>query len=308
LDRFFKNLKDQLAGLAPQQPSPEEQLRDQQWAEALSRGALPQFVHQRLADTAAGKVPWISTLRPAELALARSQGIHPLGLVSGTCWFHFGYSWTHGHREGWDLTLSRLAQEARSLGANAVVDVTLKTSRNLGQVDSMDFMAVGTAVRVDGLAPAEEVPIASVPALEFVRLLDLGVLPVGLAVGASYEWLTDWSGRAAGQMTWWNQEAGQLSHFARSVQLRAIEGMRQDAARQGNGVLGSTQFSELLCFEGGEDNPNRYLARHIAVGTAILDGSRTARPSPVGSLGVRPVLDLEDTSPLQRDALQQEPL
>ena len=65
MDRFFKNLKDQLAGLAPQQPSPEEQLRDQQWAEALSRGALPQFVHQRLADTAAGKVPWISTLRPA---------------------------------------------------------------------------------------------------------------------------------------------------------------------------------------------------------------------------------------------------
>lgn len=30
---------------------------------------------------------------------------------------------------------------------------------------------------------------ATVPALEFVRLLEMGIVPTGIAIGARYEWL-----------------------------------------------------------------------------------------------------------------------
>jgi hypothetical protein len=36
-------------------------------------------------------------MTPAELALARHKGIRPLAMVSGTCWYHYGWSWTEGH-------------------------------------------------------------------------------------------------------------------------------------------------------------------------------------------------------------------
>ena len=47
------------------------------------------------------------------------------------------------------------------------------------------------------LPPSRDPVVATVPALEFVRLLEMGVVPVGLAVGARYDWLTD-MGRQAG--------------------------------------------------------------------------------------------------------------
>ena len=93
-----------------------------------------------------------------------------------------------GHEEGWHHALNRIRREAVACGANAVVDVRMRTLRH-SFGPSMDFTLIGTAIRIAGLTPSPDPIVATVPALEFVRLLEMGIVPVGIAVGARYDWL-----------------------------------------------------------------------------------------------------------------------
>ena len=263
------------------------------WETALDRGTLPGFVTDRLQAAARGTVPWLSTMSAAELHLARSHGIRPVGTVSGTCWLHYGYSWTRGHAEGWRTALHRMQQEALAAGANAVVDVTLRTVR-LPMEASMDFTVVGTAVRMDSLPPSSDPAIATVPAMEFVRLLEAGIVPVGIAIGAEYQWLTPLSYNPTGTWSGMNQRLPELSDFWERVRHVALRELRQDGARLGNGVLAHTHFGELFKFEGGDKQPPRFLGRHIVIGTAVH-----TRHDPVPH-DIRTVIDMrDDGSPLK---------
>lgn len=244
--------------------------RDAEWEQALKHGRVPGFVKERLTETAAGKRPWISNMGPGELALARSHGIRPLGLVSGNCWLHYGYSWTNGHRTGWRTALDRMLDEAAVLGAHAVVDVTLKASR-LGEGENKDYAMIGTAVKIEGHPVPERPVAATVSTLEFVRMLELGVVPVGVAIGThyAYHYGDTFSNRQSFSSNWTNTEAQGLSTFAAGVRRKAIADLRADAASQGSGVLGDTQFFEMLCIEGDDNTPPRYLGRYIAMGTVV---------------------------------------
>jgi len=150
---------------------------------SLRGNRVPTSTMQRLQDARSGKLPWIATLTPAELMVARSHGLKPIASVSATCWLHYGWSWTLGHAEGWGTALRRLKAEARACGANAVLDVKMRTIP-LGVESSMDFTLVGTAVYVEGLPPSDDPIIATVPALEFAKLLEADVVPTGIAIGA----------------------------------------------------------------------------------------------------------------------------
>ncbi len=262
------------------------------WERALSRGALPPFVEDRLAGAAQGRVPWLSTMTPAELRLARSHGIRPVATVSGTCWYHYGFSWTKGHAEGWRAALDRLAAEAVAAGANAVVDVKLRTI-HLNAGASMDYTVLGTAVAIDGLPPSPRPVIATVPATAFVRLLEAGIVTTGVAVGAHYEWLTGTARTLPGRFTG-NVPCSDLTAFWENVRLQALRDLRAETRQQGNGVLAHTHFSQLLRREGGEDQPPQFLGRHIVVGTVVQCPQNGRVPH-----GVTPVIDMRDAlSPL----------
>jgi hypothetical protein len=96
-------------------------------ADAIHKGRLPASVADRIAGARDGRLPWVATLSPAELSIARSHGLRPITSVSATCWLHYGWSWTLGHAEGWSIALQRLKAEAVAAGANAVVDVKMRT-------------------------------------------------------------------------------------------------------------------------------------------------------------------------------------
>ena len=282
------------------------------WSVALQRNDLPAQVAARLAGAAAGKSAWVATMTPVELLLARSHGVRPVATVSGTCWFHYGWSWTEGHAEGWHRALDRIRREAVAAGANAVVDVRMRTLRHpLGA--SMDFTLIGTAVKIEGLAPSPEPVVATVPALEFVRLLDADIVPVGIAVGAQYEWLggfggdrgsgwgsTDWTALSDVQVklrSWNSQPISVLTSFWERIRREAHRELRKNAARQGNGVLAHTQFGQLLQRE-RDKQPAAYLGRHIVIGTVV----DTRRGAPVRQ-DITPVVDMRDAlSPLRRGA------
>jgi hypothetical protein len=298
---------------APSQ-SAEAAARDRDWEAAFAEGTLPQPVLERLADARAGRTPWVATMTPAELLTARSHGCRPIATVSGTCWYNFGYSWTEGHAAGWASALDRIRQEAYAAGANAVVDVQMRTIRHrLGP--SMDFTLLGTAIRVDGLPPSRDPVIATVPALEFVQLLEMGIVPTGIAVGARYEWLGTgwnqggerWGGNSSGvwnngaQLTRWqssifagNQPLTELGTFWESIRREAHADLRAHAATMGNGVLAHTNFGQIIRRE-RDKQPPTYLGRHIVVGTVV--------DTPFGAdvpHGIDMVLDMRDSDILTR--------
>ena len=137
-------------------PSPEAQAQQATSAqrqtdilESLRSGSVPASTRIRLEAARSGSSPWIATLTPAELFITRSHGIRPIASVSATCWLHYGWSWTLGHSQGWETALRRLREEAKAAGANAVLDVKMRTIP-LGVESSMDFTLVGTGVKIDG--------------------------------------------------------------------------------------------------------------------------------------------------------------
>jgi hypothetical protein len=202
--------------------------------------------------------------------------LKPIASVSATCWLHYGWSWTLGHAEGWGMAMRRLKEEAKAAGANAVLDVKMRTIP-LGIESSMDFTLVGTAVYVEGLPPSQDPIIATVPALEFVKLLEADVVPTGIAIGAHYEWMADWRGNA--NMSWMgNIESRALSNLWETVRQRAHADLRANAKPQGNGVLAHLNFSQMFEQEGGENQPKQYLARHIVIATTV--DARRGTPFP----------------------------
>ncbi len=290
-------------------PDPDEaarrasaEARAEDWRVALDGRRLPAFVRDRLRDAGTGRVPWMSTMTPAELLLSRSHGLRPLATVSGTCWYHYGWSWTEGHAEGWHLALDRMRQEAAAAGANAVVDVKLRTVTLPGTGDSMDYTVVGTAVKLDGLPPSTDPVIATVPAIAFVRLLEAGIVPTGVAIGARYDWLTarsanGWGASVLGQRGQ-NGELGQVSQFWEGIRRQAVADLRRDTARLGDGVLAHTHFAQLLKREAGENQPVQLLGRHIVLGTAVQCRGRDPVPH-----AITPVVDMRDAlSPLGGEA------
>jgi hypothetical protein len=287
----------------------EHEARARAWEAALERQTLPAFVADRLQQAAIGKQPWVATMTPAELLLAKSHGVRPIATVSGTCWFHYGWSWTEGHEEGWHHALNRIRREAHAAGANAVVDVRMRTLRH-SFGPSMDFTLIGTAIRIDGLPPSPEPIVATVPALEFVRLLEMGIVPVGIAVGARYDWLGNFTygggfgqNWAGGQMTQWqtsvfagNQPLTELGQFWEGIRREAHAALRANARTMGNGVLAHTHFGQILKREQGDKQPPAYLGRHIVVGTVV----DTPRGADVPH-DIDPVIDMRDgATPLKR--------
>ncbi|MXP29468.1 heavy metal-binding domain-containing protein [Porphyrobacter algicida] len=287
----------------------DREARNAAWEAALEQGVLPEFVHDRLENAASGQGAWVATMTPAELLLARSHGIRPLATVSGTCWFHYGWSWTQGHAQGWHEALERLQREAIAVGANAVVDVRMRTLRHR-LANSMDYTLIGTAVRIDRLTPGTDPVVATVPALEFVRLLEADIVPVGVAVGASYDWLNrvGYGGYGVGasfnntswqtnwkMQSWSNQPLTELTDFWERIRRDAHADLREAAGRQGNGVLAHTQFGQLLRRE-QDKQPPAYLGRHIVIGTVVDTHHAAAIPHEIET-----VIDMrDDISPLNQ--------
>jgi uncharacterized protein YbjQ (UPF0145 family) len=232
---------------------------------------VPAAIRTRLEGARAARLPWTATLTPAELLITRAFGLKPIAAISATCWLHYGWSWTNGHAEGWNAALRRLKEEARVAGANAVLDVKMRTIP-VDVANSMDFTLVGTAVRVEGLPPSNDPIVATVPALEFVKLLEADVVPTGIAIGAHYEWMSDW--RRATNLAWMgNIESTALSQLWEVVRQKAHQNLRAHARAQGNGVLAHINFSQM--FEQEQNNTKQYLARHIVVATTV-DAKRGA--------------------------------
>jgi len=141
---------------------------------------------------------WGSSLTTGEFAAIRSVGFEPVGQVfgaavyaagaaSGSCCAAAGGSFgplVEAMYQARHTAIDRMTTECARLGGHGVVGVRL--SRGSFPLGGLEFTAIGTAVRVPGVADGRRQPFTSdLSGQDFARLIMTGWVPVGLALGIS---------------------------------------------------------------------------------------------------------------------------
>jgi len=104
----------------------------------FAEGGLPDKARERIAQAkATEKTFFTTTFTVAEMAIARLAGYEPISQVMGSSIYHVGWSApvgysggeltaiTHAKRHARTLAIGRMEEEARMLGASAVIGVEL---------------------------------------------------------------------------------------------------------------------------------------------------------------------------------------
>ncbi|MEI9981975.1 MAG: hypothetical protein WDN69_01425 [Aliidongia sp.] len=234
---------------------------------SLQKGTVPSATRERLKGARSGTLPWTATLSPAELLIVRSHGLRPIASVSATCWLHHGWSWTEGHAQGWETALRRLREEAKAAGANAVLDVKMRTIPLHREQHRFHADRHGRPRRRPAAEPGADrrdrnrpwnssswsMPMSCRPGSPSARSMTGSTIGAIRPVGPG--WAIPNRLRSAG--------------FWETIRQRAHAELRRSASGQGNGVLAHINFSQMFEFEGGEKKPKRYLGRHIVVATTV---------------------------------------
>lgn len=269
--------------------------------EALERGGLPLRAQQRLADVAAGDL-FTSDLTVNEFALLHSLGLRPLAQVMGSSIYHVGWQQRPGQWGGWqpgglsqELTVlseawntarerafGRLEQEARLLGADAVVGVRLTKGAHDWAAGSIEYIAVGTAVRIVGAERSERPVLTDLSGQDYWKLWQAGYRPLGV-VGASsvYYVVSSWQQQQAmsGMFSGWaNQELGDFTQGVYDAREATLGRVSAEARRHGAaGVVGVSiehSVEEREIDAGGGHRTDLVVTMHV-LGTTIAERTHT---------------------------------
>jgi uncharacterized protein YbjQ (UPF0145 family) len=266
-----------------------------------------------------------SELAVNEFALLHKTGIRPLTQVMGSSIFQRGYAnlpkyaWTkgtarrsqqyinysqastftreltsvsHAFNASRARALSRLRQEAELAGADAVVGVHIRAASHGWAADgTIEYTAIGTAVRLPDHLRTGETVITDLSGQEFWQLTQAGYRPVGVvadttvvyvAAGPSQSWLSSYSNRSGAGRD--NRELRDFSkgfYDAREIAMRHVS----DQAKKLNadGIVG-VQFVDHVRereYHDTYENPHYDLIVHIDIlATAIAHDMPAASAQP----------------------------
>jgi uncharacterized protein YbjQ (UPF0145 family) len=141
-----------------------------------------------------------SDLSVNEFLLVKDAGFDPLGLVVGSSIYHIGYqqsSWKQSQEmevlsqamyHARELAMTRMEEEADSLGADGVVGVRLDIGRYEWGEHMAEFIAIGTAIKHrEGKlhrAPNGRPFTSDLNGQDFWTLMRAGHRPVGMVMGS----------------------------------------------------------------------------------------------------------------------------
>jgi uncharacterized protein YbjQ (UPF0145 family) len=286
--------------------------------EALTHGGLPLRAKQRLGEI--GKATssfFTSDLSVDEFALVHALGLRPISQVMGSSIYHVGWQQRPGSFGGWqpggvsqELTVvseawntarlrafARLEQEAKLVGADAVVGVHLSKGQHDWAAGAIEYVAVGTAVRAEGAEPVERPALTDLSGQDTWKLWQAGYRPLGV-VGAStvHYVVPGWSTQQASGYwsSWANQELRDFTRGVYDARETALGRMTAEARTIGAaGVVGvSIEHSaeERESGAGGSRSNDLVVTFHV-IGTAI--GERRAEGR---TLDVSPRIELRKDS------------
>ena len=274
-------------------------------AESIRRieaGGLPLRAEQRLQDARnAGSSFFSSTLSVPEGLVARATGYDPIAQVMGSSMYNVGFQGSVtgeatvlslAHLDARSRALSRLYQEAKALGAHAVVGVTLKRRDYEWAMGLAEFTAIGTAIRVRGAPPISSPALSLMNADELWKAQLAGFWPVGIAMGNCC-----WHVRHADCLTersvgFWNQELRSHTEAAYEAEGLAVQRFRDSAANMNaDGVLGVKLERSAFDreWEANDISHTSFQLELLMLGTAVV---RVAKPAALAQKLM--VLDLRD--------------
>ena len=230
--------------------------RAQRSLAALEAGGLPLAAQERLAALGGA---FTSDLSVNEFAILDGLGVKPITQVMGSSIYQVGWQPQYfnvptevtklstAYNESRRLALGRLRAEARLAHADAVVGVRITSTTHAWAQGSIEFVAIGTAVRLpEGLrGSGDEALLTDLSGQEFVQLARVGVRAVGIVahtsvhyVPASWQTAMATSGSLFGG-GWRNQELVDFTAGVYAAREKAIgAAVAQASALEANGVVG----------------------------------------------------------------------
>ncbi|HTC72506.1 MAG TPA: heavy metal-binding domain-containing protein [Solirubrobacteraceae bacterium] len=292
---------------------PEQEQEQQQSLARIEQGGIPLSAERRLRElrTSDGAGSFTSDLSVNGFALCHQLGLKPLSQVMGSSIYQMGYqsSWGNMGYSGAMLfeldTLSealnevrgralvRLGEEARHVGADAVVGVQTRAGES--QLDTgglaLEHMVLGTAVRREG-ARVEHPVLTELSVSEYAMLVRGGFEPLGIVAWSavfftSYVYGGGMMAGGAGAFTMGVQsfelrEFTQAIYSAREAVMQRISG--QAAALGASGVVGMnvghTVRPQTLGGGVGMREIRGLMVTFTAVGTAIREDADTTVAAP----------------------------
>jgi uncharacterized protein YbjQ (UPF0145 family) len=277
----------------------EQARRDEESLQRLAQGHIPLAAAERLAALAAegSDEAFASDLSVSEFALLHSLGIEPITLVMGSSIYQVGWQQTWysqpteimtlsgAYNESRRLALSRLFEETRLAGADAVVGVRIQQGAHDWSAGSVEFVAFGTAVRLPEALRGPDGPILTdLRGQEFWRLCAAGIRPLGIVAHTSVHYVpATWQTMSAtsrggafggGGGAWYNQELRDFTQGVYDAREKAMSYVSAQATTlQADGIVGvriDEHASARRVNRGGIECDDLIVNFHV-MGTAIRE-------------------------------------
>lgn len=261
-----------------------------------SQEGLPTHARGRLAAMRPGanqKGLFTSDLSVNEFLLVKEAGFDPLGLVVGSSIYHIGWqkpamnqsmeleTLTQAMYHARELAMTRMEEEADSIGADGIVGVRLEVGRQEWGENLAEFIAIGTAIKARNgeshRAPNGRPFTSDLSGQDFWTLIKSGYRPVSFVMGncvyhVGYQGVKAWFSQV-GQ----NVEMPTYTQAIYDARELALARMQAEAEQlQADGIVGAT-------IKENSHGWGSHVIEYFAVGTSII-ATRADHTIPTPSL------------------------
>jgi uncharacterized protein YbjQ (UPF0145 family) len=253
----------------------------------LANAQLPEHARERLAamrGTAGRSGLFTSDLSVNEFLLVKEAGFNPVGLVLGSSIYHIGFQmgrWsknqeldvlTQAMYQARELAMTRMEEEADTLGADGVIGVRLVVTRHEWGEAIAEFMAIGTAVIAQNgqshRTSAGKPFTSDLSGQDFWTLLRAGYRPLALVMGNCVYHVAHQGVMQSLRQVGQNQEMTNYTQGLYDARELAMERMQAEAVEvQAEGIVG-TQIQE------SNHGWGSHVIEYFAIGTAVISISQ----------------------------------
>ena len=248
-----------------------------------SQEGLPAHARGRLAAMRPGanqKGLFTSDLSVNEFLLVKEAGFDPLGLVVGSSIYHIGWqkpamnqsmeleTLTQAMYHARELAMTRMEEEADSIGADGIVGVRLEVGRQEWGENLAEFIAIGTAIKARSgeshRAPNGRPFTSDLSGQDFWTLIKAGYRPVSFVMGncvyhVGYQGVKAWFSQI-GQ----NVEMPTYTQAIYDARELSLARMQAEAEQlQADGIVGAT-------IKENSHGWGSHVIEYFAVGTSII--------------------------------------
>jgi uncharacterized protein YbjQ (UPF0145 family) len=247
-------------------------------------------------------LPWVSVSSVNDWLLMRKLDIEPIDMVMGACVFKIDSTYkpsiaanfSASLKESFARSIDRLIHEAKSLGANAVLNIKVDIQKPTLQGDTtfesnkVTCKLFGTAVKINDpdIVGANKEPILSTLSMpDFVKLLASGYTPLGLSLGVSAGYVTKGlvNNVLFNSNALKNTEVQTYTYCVYDNKRKALHYLSDGAKKiKGSGVI--CEYMDKFVHEiesgGNNDRVIGYISSLLILGTVISENTKVNKLKP----------------------------